>query len=142
MVFLIGGGNGSVREQEHEKKHAAAMQKWGKAQSRTMNRAKWQDAAARRAAEAGQQVTDPELVDALRSPSRACSKAHKRELERPRAPPARLEPAATRAARHGTCLYVHVLMCGREPSWESRYVQRRRKRRQPPTNGECGCGNS
>ena len=53
MVFLIGGGNGSVREQEHEKKHAAAMQKWGKAQSRTMNRAKWQDAAARRAAEAG-----------------------------------------------------------------------------------------
>ena len=65
VVFLIGGGNGSVREQEHEKHHAAAMQRWGKAQSRTMNRVKRQVAAARRAAEAGQQVTDPELIDAL-----------------------------------------------------------------------------
>ena len=103
VVFLIGGGNGSVREQEHEKHHAAAMQRWGKAQSRTMNRVKRQVAAARRAAEAGQQVTDPELVDAL-TELRAAKR--KRELARPRAPPERLEPAATRSAQHGHLLVV------------------------------------
>ena len=29
--------------------------------------------------------------------------------------------------------YLTVRTCGREPSWESRYVQQRRKRRHPPT---------
>ena len=68
-----------------------------------MNRVKRQVAAARCAAEAGQQVTDPELVDAL-TELRAAKR--KRELARPRAPPERLEPAATRSARHGHLLVV------------------------------------
>ena len=29
--------------------------------------------------------------------------------------------------------YLTVCTCGREPSWESRYIQQRRKRRHPPT---------
>ena len=107
MVFLIGGGNGSVREQEHEKKHAAAMQKWGKAQSRTMNRAKWQDAAARRAAEAGQQVTDPELVDALRSPSCVQQSASASSSDRERH---RRGSNRRRRERHGTA-HVCTYMC-------------------------------
>ena len=35
--------------------------------------------------------------------------------------------------------YLTVRTCGREPSWESRYVQQRRKRRHPPTIAAAYC---